>query len=140
MEYVFKGDPMGFIRRFRSQEVAEQQVTSTRQRQTTQPRAAQMPRGGFAVVDVETTGLSPRGDRILELAILRSDCRAWIQDEWVSRFNPEGPVGATHIHGITQADVEDAPIFADALPELNARLSGSARARNDLLCCYGALK
>jgi len=35
------------------------------------PRAA--PRPAFAVIDVETTGLSPRRDRVLELAIVRLD-------------------------------------------------------------------
>ncbi|WIB00333.1 histone-like nucleoid-structuring protein Lsr2 [Curtobacterium sp. MCBA15_012] len=80
----------------------------------------------FAVIDVETTGLSPRRDRILELAIVRLDESGAVVDEWVSRFDPEGPVGATHIHGITQADVVGQPRFADAAPTVIAALSGLA--------------
>lgn len=80
----------------------------------------------FAVIDVETTGLSPQRDRILELAIVRLDESGAIVDEWVSRFDPEGPVGATHIHGITQADVVGQPRFADVAPMVMAALSGLA--------------
>ncbi len=47
-------------------------------------------------------------------------------DEWVSRFDPEGPVGATHIHGITQADVVGQPRFADLAPVVISALSGLA--------------
>lgn len=120
---------MGFIDRFRSGKVAgRQQVAGTAQHQPAQVQRAQMPwgGGGFAVIDVETTGLSPRGDRILEMAILRTDRRGRVLDEWVTRFNPQGPVGATHIHGITQADVAGAPVFTQVIPELNARLAGLA--------------
>lgn len=118
---------MGFVDRFRSHGVAKrQQVADTARRQPVQVQGAEMPWGGFAVIDVETTGLSPQGDRILELAILRTDRAGRVLDEWVSRFDPQGPVGATHIHGITQADVAGAPTFAEVIPELNARLTGLA--------------
>ncbi|MCS5521196.1 exonuclease domain-containing protein [Curtobacterium flaccumfaciens pv. oortii] len=80
----------------------------------------------FAVIDVETTGLSPQRDRILELAIVRLDESGAVVDEWVSRFDPEGPVGATHIHGITQADVVGQPRFADVASTVMAALSGLA--------------
>lgn len=80
----------------------------------------------FAVIDVETTGLSPQRDRILELAIVRLEISGALVDEWVSRFDPEGPVGATHIHGITQADVVGQPRFADVAPTVMAALSGLA--------------
>lgn len=78
----------------------------------------------FAVVDVETTGLSARSDRILELAIVRTDAIGRELDEWTSRFNPQRPVGATHIHGIVDADVAHAPLFGHQLPDISARLRG----------------
>ena len=78
----------------------------------------------YAVIDVETTGLSPRTDRILELAIVRTSSSGVVVDEWVSRFDPEGPVGATHIHGITADDVLGAPLFRDVVPQIIERLSG----------------
>ncbi|BEP13916.1 hypothetical protein acdb102_22270 [Acidothermaceae bacterium B102] len=81
---------------------------------------------GFAVIDVETTGLSAATHRILELAIIRTDTAGGVVDEWTTRFNPGGSVGATHIHGITAADVRDAPEFADLIPQITSWLVGGA--------------
>jgi DNA polymerase-3 subunit epsilon len=67
----------------------------------------------YAVIDVETTGLGPQTDRIVELAVVIADERGVPFWEWSTRFNPEGPVRATHIHGITDADVAAAPRFRD---------------------------
>lgn len=78
----------------------------------------------FAIIDVETTGLSPRTDRIIELAVVHVDAQGRVVDEWATRFNPEGPVGATHIHGITDADVANAPLFRDFAPTVATRLAG----------------
>src|SRR4051794_7134842 len=87
---------------------------------------------GFAVIDVETTGFSAAGHRVLELAIVRTDPAGRVLDEWVSRFNPEGPVGATHIHGITAADVARAPRFTHVLEEISDRLAGAAIAGHNV--------
>lgn len=78
----------------------------------------------FVVIDVETTGLSPKADRVLELAMVRVDQRGNVVDEWSTRFNPEGPVGATHIHGITQRDVERAPLFRDLAASIVPQIAG----------------
>lgn len=82
--------------------------------------------GGFAVIDVETTGLSPTAHRVVELAVVRTDLSGRVLDEWSTRFNPEGPVGATHIHGITQRDVAHAPRFSELIPHITSRLAGHA--------------
>ena len=91
-------------------------------------RHANVPDGAiqpsFAIIDVETTGLSPRTNRVVELAIVRVGSRGQIVDEWASRFNPEGPVGATHIHGITQADVDGAPLFRDRVGTIASLIAG----------------
>jgi DNA polymerase III subunit epsilon len=84
------------------------------------------PSAGFAVLDVETTGLSPREHRIVEIAVVRTDPAGRPVGEWVRRLNPDGPVGATHVHGITDADVAGAPRFGEVLPELNGWLAGAA--------------
>ncbi|MGO1284545.1 MAG: exonuclease domain-containing protein, partial [Brachybacterium sp.] len=78
---------------------------------TDAPTSPAIPR--FAVLDVETTGLDADRDRILELAILRADEHGRVIDQRATRFHPDGPVGATHIHGITDADVAGAPRFRD---------------------------
>lgn len=86
---------------------------------------------GFAVIDFETTGLSASKHRVVELAIVRLDPDGYFLGEWSTRVNPEGPVGATHVHGITDADVADAPVFADVLPHVNAWLEGTVLAAHN---------
>ncbi|QKE85335.1 exonuclease domain-containing protein [Arthrobacter sp. NEB 688] len=78
------------------------------------------------MLDVETTGLDPHQHRIVEIAVVTTDVRGRVQDEWSTRINPQGPVGASHIHGISQDDVRDAPTFPDVIGELNQRLAGVA--------------
>ncbi|NMO54678.1 hypothetical protein HH310_26265 [Actinoplanes sp. TBRC 11911] len=79
---------------------------------------------GFAVVDVETSGLSPEFDRVVEIAVVGTDRAGNVVDEWTTLVNPDGPVGKTSIHRITAADVADAPRFADIVGELTRRLAG----------------
>lgn len=80
----------------------------------------------FAVLDVETTGLSARSHRVVEIAVITTDPWGRVLDEWSTRINPQGPVGATHIHGITDADVANAPVFAEVVAQLNQHLAGAA--------------
>jgi DNA polymerase III subunit epsilon len=42
---------------------------------------------GYAVVDVETTGLGSN-DRIVSAAVYRLDARGTVQDHWYSPVNP----------------------------------------------------
>lgn len=97
-------------------------AATTELKRPTTPPMSSVPH--FAIVDVETTGLSPRQNRIVELAVVRVDSEGNLVDEWSTRFNPEGPVGATHIHGITQADVAGAPLFRDVAAGLIPYISG----------------
>lgn len=87
--------------------------------------AASSATGGFTVVDVETTGLSSRNHRVLEIAVVRTDAAGRVTGEWSRRIDPEGPVGATHIHGITADDVRGAPRFGDLIPHLNQWMQGT---------------
>lgn len=80
----------------------------------------------FVVLDVETTGLAASTHRVIELALLTTDVTGKVLEEWTTRLNPQGPVGATHIHGITDADVRHAPLFSEVIDELNGRLAGAA--------------
>ncbi len=81
--------------------------------------------GKFVVLDVETTGLSPDQHRVIELALITVQ-DGNILETWSSRFNPEGPVGKTEIHGITEEDVEDAPKFHEIADEVIARITSTA--------------
>lgn len=79
---------------------------------------------GFAVIDVETSGLSYRNHRVVEIAVVLTDTVGNIQHEWSTRVNPLGPVGPTHIHGLTQAHVQGAPTFPELIPQLVRLLAG----------------
>ena len=78
----------------------------------------------LAVIDLETTGLSPRKDRIIEIGIVFLDSHGFKEAEFSTLVNPERDPGASFIHHITAADVQDAPLFAELLPELQDQLAG----------------
>lgn len=107
----------------RGQEVAAVVASVSTSRTMSAPQA---PIPSFAIIDVETTGLSPKQDRIVELAVIRVDETGGIIDQWSTRLDPEGPVGATHIHGITQSDVDGQPKFRDLATSLALHLAGTA--------------
>ncbi len=66
----------------------------------------------LVVFDIESTGVMPARDRIVELAVLKIYPDGHTQNT-VRRLNPEMPIpaGATAIHGITDADVANCPTF-----------------------------
>ncbi|MBO2453353.1 hypothetical protein J4573_40110 [Actinomadura barringtoniae] len=67
---------------------------------------------GYAVVDVETTGLRPaHHDRVIEVGIVQTDTAGEITGEWGSLVNPGRDLGPQRIHRITAADVRHAPPF-----------------------------
>jgi DNA polymerase-3 subunit epsilon len=80
----------------------------------------------YAVVSIETTGLSPaKGDRIVEIAIARVDARGRIEDEYATLVNPGRDVGPILVHGISTTEVLDAPTFEEIAGELLARMDGA---------------
>jgi DNA polymerase-3 subunit epsilon len=82
--------------------------------------------GGYAIIDFETTGLSPTNDRVIEVGLIKADLDGRPVAFFQTFVNPEGPVGATHIHGITDADVASAPTFGEISEELIRRLETHA--------------
>jgi DNA polymerase III subunit epsilon len=78
---------------------------------------------GYAVVDVETTGLA-RDDRIVSAAVYRLDARGDVEDHWYSQVNPQRDPGPTWIHGLTAEVLADSPLFTEIADDLAARLAG----------------
>lgn len=82
---------------------------------------------GFAIIDVETTGLFPGGhDRVIELAVVHTDEYGNVTDSWETLLNPGRDLGPQRIHGIRAVDVLDAPtieqVAADVVHLLDGRV------------------
>ncbi|MGI5442475.1 DEDDh family exonuclease [Streptomyces shenzhenensis] len=77
---------------------------------------------GYAVVDVETTGLA-RDDRIISAAVYRLDAHGEVEDHWYTLVNPERDPGPVWIHGLTSEVLTEAPLFADIAEEFGDRLA-----------------
>lgn len=79
-----------------------------------------------AMIDVETTGLEPVVDRVIEIAIVvgtyYDDGGLRIVDRWSSVIFPEVPVTEeiTKLTGITEDDVFGAPRFAEVATTIHA--------------------
>ena len=73
----------------------------------------------IAVFDIEATGLDISQDRIIEIAVLKTD-KDGNETSFVKRINPEIEISAEsiEIHGITKEDIKDAPTFAQIADEL----------------------
>ncbi|WP_328503736.1 DEDDh family exonuclease [Streptomyces sp. NBC_00457] len=78
---------------------------------------------GYAVVDVETTGLA-RDDRIISAAVYRLDAHGEVEDHWYTLVNPERDPGPVWIHGLTSDVLEGAPLFEAIAEEFATRLEG----------------
>lgn len=94
----------------------------------------------LVVFDIESTGVSPRKDRIVELAAVKvlpdgsEERRCWL-------LNPTVPIPpeTTAIHGIADEDVKNCPTFAERAKEIFAffdgcDLSGFNADRFDIPC------
>lgn len=80
---------------------------------------------GYAVVDLETTGLRPSWhDRIVEIGVVLLDPDGEVEGTWETLVNPERDLGPQEIHGIVAADVLAAPTFADVAGDVVDLLRG----------------
>jgi len=80
----------------------------------------------LAVFDLETTGIDPGSDRIVEISVLRIDPEG-SRETRTRRINPGRPIpaAATAIHGIRDEDVRDEPGFAQIAKSLLQFLEGA---------------
>ena len=94
----------------------------------------------LVVFDIESTGVNPRQDRIIELSAVKIHPNG-IEDEKTWLLNPTIPipVETTAIHGISDDIVKDCPTFADVAAEVfeffeGCDLSGFNADRFDIPC------
>lgn len=79
---------------------------------------------GFAVIDVETTGLSPRSDRVADIAVIQLDRDLTPAGEFTTLVRPGQDIAAARVHGITARDAAGAPKFGEIAPALLDLLHG----------------
>ena len=75
----------------------------------------------YVVFDLETTGVNPERDVIIEISAVRV-CDGEVVAEYSTLVNPKRhiPAGATAVNGITDDMVRDAPVFEKALADFDA--------------------
>lgn len=80
------------------------------------------PHSGTVFLDLETTGLNPKQDRIVEVAIIDENGNVLVD----SLINPKVaiPPSASAIHGITDAMVMNAPTFSELWPKIQSAIEG----------------
>lgn len=79
----------------------------------------------LAIFDIESTGISPRADRIIELAVIRIEPDGTETEKyWLVNPTIPIPVESTAVHGITDEVVKDCPTFAQVAPQVDAFLKG----------------
>lgn len=78
----------------------------------------EMLKGSIVVYDLETTGLSPVADRIIEIGAARME-DGIITETFTTFVNPEMhiPDSASEVNNIYDSDVEHAPKIAEVIPD-----------------------
>ncbi len=102
-------------------------------------RPASEPDGGWAVVDVETSGFRPGQARIISIAALGLDAAGRVEQSVVSLLNPGVDPGPTHVHGLTAAMLEDQPQFADIVAGVVEVLRGRTLVAHNVAFDYAFL-
>ena len=87
---------------------------------------------GYAVFDIETTGLSVHPDSIVEIAVVHVDALGTITGTWDTLLRPRSGVGPTWVHGITDSMVRDAPRFSDIAGHLYELFAGRIAVAHNL--------
>ena len=92
------------------------------------PPAASAADVGYAVIDLETTGLSPATDSIIEIGLVLLGPDGSAQRSWTTLVDPGASVdvGPTYIHGLVAEDLIGAPALAEIADLLVRDLAGRA--------------
>jgi DNA polymerase-3 subunit epsilon len=87
----------------------------------------------WVVVDIETTGLSPREHRIAEVAVVVLDLQGTVLGEACTLVDPAGDLGSVEAHGIRPEHLAGAPRFTSIAGWLQSWLAGKVVVGHNLL-------
>jgi DNA polymerase-3 subunit epsilon len=86
-------------------------------------------RGRLVVVDVETSGLSTRRHRVLQVAAVVTDATGHVAESFSSLVRPRSRwwfrLGPRHIHGLSRRELRAAPRERDVVARLDALIGDS---------------
>lgn len=97
--------------------------------------------GTYAIVDTETTGMSARAGQIIEIGILRVE-KGEVVRTFKSLVNPGRLLSHTiaGITGITDEELEHAPVFEDIAEEVRELLDGAVLVAHNARFDYSFIK
>ncbi|MGC9379892.1 TerD family protein [Streptomyces sp. MH13] len=78
----------------------------------------------WALVDVETSGLVPRRDRVLSVAVVTLGPDGEQTGEFSTLLDPGCDPGPVHVHGLTAERLRGAPAFEEVAERIGALLEG----------------
>ncbi|MFF0450555.1 TerD family protein [Streptomyces sp. NPDC004609] len=78
----------------------------------------------WALVDVETSGLVPRQDRVLSIAVITIGPDGEQTGEFSTLLDPGCDPGPVHVHGLTAERLRGAPAFGEVADRIGAMLQG----------------
>jgi DNA polymerase-3 subunit epsilon len=95
----------------------------------------------YVMLDLETTGATPLYDRIIEIALIRFEYGVETE-RWQTLVNPgiSIPPFITHLTGITNEMVKDAPTFEEVAHTLYGHIEGAVLAAHNVRFDHGFLK
>lgn len=104
-------------------------------------RAETKPFQTLVFIDLETTGISPLQDRIIEIGLCEVEKGETVR-EWASLINPQKTFSPfiENLTGITNAMVAEAPTFAAVAEELLELIAGKVLVAHNARFDYGFLK
>jgi len=93
---------------------------------TRRPTAYPASEATFTAIDIETTGLDPDIDRIVEIGLVKFRADGSVIDEFATLVNnPGSDAAARAIHGIDDSDLVGAPTAKQVLDEAFAFIAGT---------------
>ena len=97
--------------------------------------------GQYSIVDIETTGGYRQGNKIIEIAIVNVD-NGLVSQKYSSLINPELkiPSTITHLTGITNSMVEDAPKFFEIAKKVVELTQGRLFIAHNVFFDYNFIK
>lgn len=96
----------------------------------------------FVAFDTETTGFSPKNDRLVEIGAVkfRGDGEVLAMTNWLVNPKRAIPTYATKVHGITTEMASKAPVFREIWPEFEAFCGDSVLLAHNATFDVGFLK